>query len=81
MTASLTDIRTAFVDNFEEKRVYNRHVPVACYDEDDNYAHDIEQFEYEMAARSWIPEDEDYDYDDGDDEYDNYDDYYDYDYE
>lgn len=52
MTASLTDIRAAFVDNFEEKQVYNRHVPVACYDEDDNYAHDIEQFEYEMAARS-----------------------------
>lgn len=45
MTASLTNIRAAFVDNFEKKRVYNRHVPVACYDEDDNYAHDIEQFE------------------------------------
>lgn len=75
MTASLTDIRAAFVDNAEEKRVYNGHGPVACYDEDDNYAHDIEQFEYEMAARSWIPEDEDYDYDDSDDEYDDYDDY------
>ena len=74
MTASLTDIRAAFVDNSEEKRVYNRHVPVACYDENDsNYAHDIEQFEYDMAARSWIPEDEDYD--------DEYDDDYDYDYE
>lgn len=75
MTASLTDIRAAFVDNVEEKSVYNRHVPVACYDEDDNYAHDIEQFEYEIAARSWIPEDEDYNYDDADDEYDDYDDY------
>lgn len=75
MTASLTDIRAAFVDNFEEKRVYNRHVPVACYDEEDNYAHDIEQFEYEMAARSWIPEDEDYDYDDDydDNDWDDYD--------
>ena len=53
MTASLTDIRAAFVDNYEEKRVYNRHVPVACYDEDGNdYARDIERFEYEMAARS-----------------------------
>lgn len=75
MTASLTDIRAAFVDNTEEKRVYNRHVPVACYDEDDNYAHDIEQFEYEMAARSWIPEDEDYDDDYDDDDWDDYDDY------
>lgn len=77
MTASLTDIRAAFVDNFEEKRVYNRHVPVACYDEDSNdYARDIERFEYEMAARSYIPEDEDYDYDDDYDE-----DWDDYDYE
>lgn len=75
MTVSLTDIRAAFVDNAEEKRVYNRHVPVACYDEDDNYARDIEQFEYDMAARSWIPEDEDYDYDDDydDDDWDDYD--------
>ena len=75
MTASLADIRAAFVENFEEKRVYNRNVPVACYDADDNYAHDIEQFEYEMAARSWIPEDEDYDddYDDDDDDWDDYD--------
>lgn len=75
MTASLTDIRAAFVDILEEKRVYNRHVPVACYDEDDNYAHDIEQFEYDMAAKSWIPEDEDYDYDDDcdDDDWDDYD--------
>lgn len=76
MTASLTDIRAAFVDNFEEKRVYNRHVPVACYDEDDNYAHDIEQFEYDMAARDYIPEDYAYN-----DDYDEYDDYDDYDYE
>ena len=76
MTTSLTDIRAAFVDNAEEKRVYNRHVPVACYDEDGNdYARDIERFEYEMAARSWIPEDEDYDYDDDydDDDWDDYD--------
>lgn len=75
MTASLTDIRAAFVDNLEEKRVCNRHVPVACYDADDNYAHDIEQFEYDMAARSYIPEDEDYDYDDDydDDDWDDYD--------
>lgn len=73
MTASLTDIHAAFVDNAEEKRVYNRHVPVACYDEDDKYAHDIEQFEYEMAARSWIPEDEDYDDDYDDDDWDDYD--------
>lgn len=71
MATSLTDIRAAFVDSYEKKRVCNRHVPVACYDEDDNYAHDIEQFEYEMAARSWIPEDENcadyYDDDDWDD--------------
>ena len=73
MTASLTDIRAAFVDNYEKKRVYNRHVPVACYDEDDNYAHDIERFEYEMAARSWIPEDEDYEDDYDDDDWDDYD--------
>ena len=74
MTASLTDIRAAFVDNFEEKRVYNKHVPVACYDEDANdYARDIERFEYEMAARSWIPEDEDYDDDYDDDDWDDYD--------
>lgn len=79
MTVSLTDIRAAFVDNLEEKRVYNRHVPVACYDENGNdYARDIEQFEYEMAAKSWIPDDEDYDYDD---EYDDDCDYDDYDYE
>lgn len=78
MTASLTDIRAAFVDNAEEKRIYNRHVPVACYDEDGNdYARDIERFEYEIAARSYIPEDEDYDYDD---EYDD-NDWDDYDYE
>lgn len=75
MTASLTDIRAAFVGSSEEKRVYNRHVPVACYDEDGNdYARDIERFEYEMAARSYIPEDEDYDYDDDyDDDWDDYD--------
>lgn len=76
MTASLTDIRAAFIDNVEEKRVYNRHVPVACYDEDGNdYARDIEQFEYEIAARSYIPEDEDYDYDDeyDDNDWDDYD--------
>ena len=74
MTASLTDIRAAFVDNFEEKRVYNRHVPAACYDEDANdYARDIERFEYEMAARSWIPEDEDYADDYDDDDWDDYD--------
>lgn len=75
MTASLTDIRAAFVDNAEEKRVYNRNVPVTCYDEDDNYAHDIERFEYDMAARSYIPEDEDYDYDDDydDNDWDDYD--------
>lgn len=78
MTASLTNIRAAFVDNYEEKRVYNRHVPVACYDEDGNdYARDIERFEYEIAARSYIPEDEDYDYDDND----NDNDWDDYDYE
>ena len=74
MTASLTDIRAAFVDNFEEKRVYNRHVPAACYDEDaTDYARDIERFEYEMAARSWIPEDEDYADDYDDDDWDDYD--------
>ena len=77
MTASLTDIRAAFIDNYEEKRVYNRHVPVACYDEDNNYAHDIEQFEYDMAARSWIPEDCDYD----DAEEEEYEDVMDYTYE
>lgn len=62
MTASLPDIRAAFADNAEEKRVYDRHVPVACYDEDDNYARDIEKFEHDMTARGWILEDEDYDY-------------------
>lgn len=47
------------------------------YDDDRNYAHDIEQFEYEIAARSYIPDDCDYD----DVEEEEYEDVMDYTYE
>lgn len=81
-TASLTNIRDAFADRRlleEDEEMYASHPDYGSHD-DNNYAHDIEQFEYEVAARSYIPENEDYDYDDDDDDdYD--DDWDDYDYE
>lgn len=67
--------RNIAYEEYDNDGEYNYDV-MEYYDEDGNdYARDIERFEYEMAARSWIPEDEDYDYDDDydDNDWDDYD--------
>ena len=80
MTYSLASNKGEFfgrrlLEEEEEERMAN--LRAIDYDDDRNYAHDIEQFEYEMAARSYIPEDCDYD----DIEEEEYEDVMDYTYE
>lgn len=81
MTTSLTSNKGEFFDRrlLEEEEEEERMADLRAinYDGDDNYAHDIEQYEYEVAARSYIPEDYDYD----DDDEDEYEDVMDYTYE
>ena len=79
MTYSLTSNKGEFPDRRlleeeeEEERMADLHA--VDYDDDRNYAHDIEQYEYEVAARSYIPEDFDYD-DVEEEEYEDVMDYY-----
>lgn len=80
MTYSLTSNKGEFIDRRlleEEEEERMADLRAINYDDDDNYAHDIEQYEYEVAARSYIPED--YDYEDNDE--DEYEDVMDYTYE
>lgn len=51
------------IDDFWKKRKRSVWADLRAidYDDDRNYAHDIEQFEYEIAAGDYIPEDCDYD--------------------
>lgn len=81
MTTSLTSDKGEFLDRRlleeeEEERMADLRA-IDYDDDDDNYAHDIEQYEYEVAARSYIPEDYDYE----DDDEDEYEDVMDYTYE
>lgn len=78
MTYSLTSNKGEFLDRRlleEEEEERMADLRAIGYDDDRNYAHDIEQFEYEMAARSYIPEDCDYD-DVEEEEYEDVMDYY-----
>lgn len=80
MTTSLTSNKGEFFDRRlleEEEEERMADLRAINYDDDDNYAHDIEQYEYEVAARSYIPEDYDYE----DDDEDEYEDVMDYTYE
>ena len=80
MTYSLTSNKGEFIDRRlleEEEEERMADLRAINYDDDDNYAHDIEQYEYEVAARSYIPEDYDYE----DDDEDEYEDVMDYTYE
>lgn len=82
MTDKTTCIKGAYIDRRlveEEEEERQADLRAIDYDDDRNYAHDIEQYEYEIAARSYIPEDYDYDCDD-DDDY-GYEDVMDYTYE
>ena len=82
MTYSLTSNKGEFLDRRlleEEEEERMADLRAIDYDDDRNYAHDIEQYEYEVAARSYIPEDYDCDGDD-DDDYE-YEDVMDYTYE
>lgn len=80
MTTSLTSNKGEFFDRRlleEEEEERMADLRAINYDDDDNYAHYIEQYEYEVAARSYIPEDYDYE----DDDEDEYEDVMDYTYE
>ena len=80
MTYSFTSNKDEFFDRRlleEEEEERMADLRAIVYDYDRNYAHDIEQFEYEIAARSYIPEDCDYD----DAEEEEYEDVMDYTYE
>lgn len=80
MTTSLTSNKGEFFDRRlleEEEEERMADLRAINYDDDDNYAHDIEQYEYEVTARSYIPEDYDYE----DDDEDEYEDVMDYTYE
>ena len=80
MTTSLTSNKGEFLDRRlleEEEEERMADLRAIDYDDDRNYAHDIEQYEYEIAARSYIPEDCDYD----DIEEEEYEDVMDYTYE
>lgn len=81
MTYSLTSNKGEFLDRRlleEEEEERMADLRAIDYDDDSNYAHDIEQYEYEIAARSYIPDDCDYD-DDVEEE--DYEDVMDYTYE
>lgn len=80
MTYSLTSNKGEFLDRRlleEEEEERMADLRTIDYDDDRNYAHDIEQYEYEIAARSYIPEDCEYD----DAEEEEYEDVMDYTYE
>lgn len=81
MTTSLTSNKGEFLDRRlleEEEEERMADLRAIDYDDDRNYAHDIEQFEYEIAAGDYILEDCDY-YDDVEEE--DYEDVMDYYYE
>lgn len=81
MTYSLNSNKGEFLDRRlleEEEEERMADLRAIDYDDDRNYAHDIEQYEYEIAARSYIPDDCDYD-DDVEEE--DYEDVMDYTYE
>lgn len=78
MTYSLTSNKGEFPDRRlleEEEEERMADLRAIDYDDDRNYAHDIEQYEYEVAARSYIPGDFDYD-DVEEEEYEDVMDYY-----
>lgn len=78
MTYSLTSNKGEFLDRRlleEEEEERMADLRTIDYDDDRNYAHDIEQYEYEVAARSYIPEDCGYD-DFEEEEYEDVMDYY-----
>ena len=79
MTYSLTSNKGEFPDRRlleEEEEERMADLRAVDYDDDRNYAHDIEQYEYEVAARSYIPEDFDYDDVEEEEEYEDIMDYY-----
>lgn len=79
MTTSLTSNKGEFLDRRlleEEEEERMADLRAIDYDDDRNYAHDIEQFEYEIAAGDYIPEDCDYDDDVEEEDYEDVMDYY-----